>query len=252
METLVIGASGATEKLVVEQLLSAGERVKIIVRPSSNIPTSWNNHSELTVIRKNITALGIEEVIQYLTECNSVASCLGHHMTLKGLFGEPRALVADAVVLLCKAILKVRPPYPIKFVLMNTAGNSNRDLDESVSLGQKLIVGLIRILLRPHADNEHAANYLRKTIGQNSPYIEWAVVRPDALIDEVDVSDYPLHPSPTTSAIFKPGKTSRINVGHFMCRLMLDDEVWTKWKGKMPVIYHDQHFDVSKVVANYK
>ncbi len=32
------------------------------------------------------------------------------------------------------------------------------------------------------------------------------------------------------------GKTSRINVGHFMVNLINDDDLWKKWKGQMPVI----------------
>ncbi|MBT4397934.1 MAG: NAD(P)-dependent oxidoreductase, partial [Bacteroidetes bacterium] len=41
---------------------------------------------------------------------------------------------------------------------------------------------------------------------------------------------------PIKSAIFDKSKTSRTNVAHFMADLITDDEVWTKWKGQMPVI----------------
>ena len=37
MTTMVVGASGATGRLLVEQLLSNGECVKIIVRSKSNL-----------------------------------------------------------------------------------------------------------------------------------------------------------------------------------------------------------------------
>jgi hypothetical protein len=65
-------------------------------------------------------------------------------------------------------------------------------------------------------------------------------VRPDTLIEEDHVSGYNLHPSPVRSAIFNPGKTSRINLGHFMALLINDDDLWTQWKGQMPVIYNDE------------
>jgi hypothetical protein len=68
--------------------------------------------------------------------------------------------------------------------------------------------------------------------------VEWVAVRPDSLIDDDVVSKYEIHPSPTRSAIFNSGKTSRINVGHFMAELMTDDAVWSAWKGKTPVIYN--------------
>jgi hypothetical protein len=99
---------------------------------------------------------------------------------------------------------------------MNTAGNRNRDLEEPISFGQRCVVGLIRLLLPPHVDNEKAADYLRVSVGQNDSAIEWVVVRPDSLVNEDSVSEYCLHPSPTRSAIFNAGKTSRINVAHLI------------------------------------
>jgi len=121
---------------------------------------------------------------------------------------------------------------------MNTAGNRNRDLNEPVSFGQKTVIALLRVLLPPHPDNEDSADYLRKQIGQKSKHIEWVVVRPDNLVNEEHVSAYSLHPSPTRSAIFDPGQTSRINVGDFMAKLITDEGLWKKWKGQMPVIYN--------------
>jgi hypothetical protein len=120
---------------------------------------------------------------------------------------------------------------------MNTTGNRNRDLSERISFGQKCVVGLLRLLLPPHLDNEKAADFLRTNIGQNNPQIEWAAVRPDGLINETEVTDYEIHPSPTRSAIFDAGTTSRINVAHFMVALVNADSTWVKWRGKMPVIY---------------
>jgi L-rhamnose mutarotase len=101
------------------------------------------------------------------------------------------------------------------------------------------VIALLRLLLPPHPDNEKAADFLRVNIGQRNPYIEWCAVRPDTLINEENVTGYSLHISPTRSALFNPGKTSRINVGHFMARLILDDDIWNKWKGQMPVIYNE-------------
>ena len=58
------------------------------------------------------------------------------------------------------------------------------------------------------------------------------------LIDKDEVTPYDVHPSPTRSAIFDAGKTSRINVAHFMALLMTDQAEWSKWRGQMPVIYN--------------
>lgn len=121
---------------------------------------------------------------------------------------------------------------------MNTTGNRNRDLNEPISFAEKCVIGLIRLLVPPHLDNEKAANYLRTQIGQNHPFVEWVAVRPDSLTNEAAVTDYEIHTSPIRSAIFKAGKTSRINVGHFMANLITDADLWNKWKGQMPVIYN--------------
>ena len=126
---------------------------------------------------------------------------------------------------------------------MNTAGNRNRDLNEPISFGQKCVIGLIRLLLPPHVDNEKAADYLRTEVGQNNPLIEWVAVRPDDLIDSEKVTEYEIHASPIRSAIFDAGKTSRINVGHFMAALISDNKLWNKWKGQMPVIYNKSSND---------
>ena len=100
------------------------------------------------------------------------------------------------------------------------------------------MIGLIRLLLPPHVDNEQAADYLRTGIGQNNGMLEWAAVRPDNLSDVAQVSEYTVHASPTRSAIFDPGTTSRINVAHFMAELITNEETWNAWKGQMPVIYN--------------
>jgi hypothetical protein len=159
-------------------------------------------------------------------------------MSLQGIYGHPRRLVTDATRRLCDAIKANNPGQPVKFVLMNTAGNRDRDLPETVSFAEQVIIRLIRLLLPPHADNEQAAAYLRVHIGHNDPVIEWVVVRPDSLVDEADVTAYEAHRSPARSAIFNPGTTSRINVGHFMANLITDPEIWNQWKGQMPVIYN--------------
>jgi hypothetical protein len=121
---------------------------------------------------------------------------------------------------------------------MNTAGNSNRDRHEPVSFAQKCVIGLLRLLLPPHVDNERAADYLRTQIGQNDRVIEWVAVRPDNLSNETQVSEYEVHASPIRSAIFDAGVTSRINVAHFMAELITNDDLWARWQGQMPVIYN--------------
>ena len=238
MTTMVLGASGATGQQLVQQLLLNGEEVKVIVRAPSKLPESWKSNGQLSIIQASVLDINEDEMARHLEDCRAVACCLGHNLSFKGIYGSPRKLVRDAVILLCNSIKKNASEKPVKLVLMNTAGNQNRDLDEPISRSQKIVVGIIRFLLPPHSDNENAADYLRTQISRSNKYIEWAAVRPDDLINTNKVTEYEVFPSPIRSAIFNAGKTSRINVGHFMCSLITNDNIWDKWKGQMPVIYN--------------
>ena len=191
MKTLVVGATGATGRLLVAQLLQRGQTVTVIVRSPDKLPDVVKRHENLSVIQASLLDLSDTEMARHVNGCQAVASCLGHNISLKGIYGQPRRLVTDATRRLCQAIKANRPDAPVKFVLMNTTGNRNRDLDEPISFGQQCVIGLLRLLLPPHVDNEQAADYLRTEVGQNDGMIEWAAVRPDTLIDESEVTGDP-------------------------------------------------------------
>lgn len=238
MTILVVGASGATGRLLVQQLLDRGHEVRVIVRSPERLPVALRNHERLSVISAGIADLADADLAEHVKGCAAVASCLGHNLTLKGIYGHPRKLVADATRRLCAAIKANGQAGRTRFVLMNTTGNRNRDRDERLPLVERAVLGVIRALVPPHADNEKAADHLRAGIGQADPSIEWVAVRPDTLTNEEKVTGYETHLSPVRSAVFNPGKTSRNNVAHFMADLITIDHVWNRWKGQMPVIYN--------------
>ncbi len=240
MKTLVAGASGATGKHLVQRLLDMGHEVKVILRSSNNIPDTWKNNDKIHIIERPINKISTKEMAGYLSDCQAAASCLGHNLNFKGMYGKPRKLVRDAVGLICKANQDKSVTKPLKLVLMNTTGNRNRDLNEPITLGERIVTGLIRVLLPPHSDNEAAADYLRVSIGQDSTTTEWVVVRPDSLVNNDKVTDYFMEVSPIRSPIFNAGKTSRINVGDFMAKLVDGHRLWEQWKGNMPVIYNKE------------
>ena len=238
MNILIVGASGATGRLLTEELLDRGHFVRAIVRSPGKLPAAVRNHDNLSVIQASVLDLSDAELAQHVRGCEAVASCLGHNVTLKGMYGHPRKLVTDATRRLCDAVRANRPAQSTKYVLMSTTGYRNSTIDDPLPFTQKLIVGLLRLVLPPHADNEQAAGYLVNKVGRNDKLIEWAAVRPDNLIDEDEVTPYDVYPSPLRSAIFGSGQTSRINVGHFMADLITADDTWHKWRGQMPVIYN--------------
>lgn len=202
------------------------------------LPNSLVANSQLTIIKATLLDMTDAELQAQVLGCNAVISCLGHNLTLRGIYGQPRRLVSNAVQRLCDAIKPTKPETPIRFVLMNTAGNQNLQTGEPVSLAQNFVVGMIRHLIPPHADNESAAAYLQTYYGNNQKVIEWVTVRPDSLINEALVTEYKVHPAPTRSAIFDAGITSRINVASFMSLLVTNEDAWQKWKHQMPVIYN--------------
>ncbi len=241
MTTLIVGATGATGRHLVRFLLDRGHQVRTIVRSPQKLTDFLGGEPEnLTQIEAPFLDLSDAEIEEYTRDCDAIASCLGHNLTFKGIYGKPRRLVTDSVRRLCRAVERRRPAKPVKMVLMNTTGNRNRDLKEPISPAQRSVIALLRLLLPPHVDNEQAADYLRVQVGQDHPSIEWTAVRPDGLVDAEKVSEYEIHPSPTRSAIFDAGQVSRINVAHFMADLITKEDLWEKWKGQMPVIYSSE------------
>lgn len=237
MTILVVGANGATGCLLVKQLLDRGQEVRAIARSPGTLPDLAGT-GRLSLIHASLPDQSDRALAQCVEGCSAVVSCLGHNLSLKGMYGRPRRLVTDATRRLCNAIKAAPGATPVRYLLMNTAGNRNLGLDEPISPAQRGVIGLLRLLLPPHVDNEQAAEYLRTRVGTTDPAIEWVVVRPDSLIDADAVTPYEAHASPIRSALFDAGKTSRINVAHFMADLATDDVAWRRWKHQMPVIYN--------------
>jgi len=237
-KALVMGASGATGKLLIAELLKCDVEVTAIVRVASSLKNTFEDQPGYHEIPASITEMADSELLPLLKDCHVVFSCLGHNINFRGIYGEPKRLVADSIEKVSRVIESLEPDKKVKVILMNTTGNSNRDIQEKPPLSQRFIVSILRLVLPPHVDNEQAADFLRTGIGHNHLFIEWVAVRPDSLTDESDVSEYEIYPSPTRNAIFNAGSTSRINVANFMANLATDSALWEKWRGKMPVIYN--------------
>ena len=70
MTTLVVGASGATGRLLVEQLLNRGQHVKVIVRSPDKLPEVLRNNDHLTLISASILELSDLEMAQQVKGCD--------------------------------------------------------------------------------------------------------------------------------------------------------------------------------------
>ena len=104
MTVLVVGATGKTGRLVVEQLLCRNYEVRVIVRSPDSLPSRVLENPNTTVIEASILDLTDDEMAEHVKDTKAVVSCLGHVINFKGMFGSPRQLCTDATRRLCKAI----------------------------------------------------------------------------------------------------------------------------------------------------
>lgn len=237
MKTLVLGASGATGSLVAMELARRNTQIRIFVREGAILPAGLLNNPLVEIKRGNISEIADSEFLKLIENCNGVISCLGHNITLKGMFGHPHNLVADSIRKICN-VLNRKSDSKVKIILMSTTAYTNTKNSEKNSLGENIILSILKILLPPHRDNVNAANYLQKEIGTENSKIEWIAIRPDTLINESQAGVYEVQKSPIRSPVFNAGKVSRINVSQFMADLLTNEEEWRKWCFQMPVIYN--------------
>ncbi|MCF7942442.1 MAG: SDR family oxidoreductase [Spirochaetia bacterium] len=237
MKVLVLGASGSTGTQVVKQLIRRSVPARILIRERATICVDIRENPLVETITGNINELDRQEMSDLMSGCDLIISCLGHTISFKGMFGEPRNLVVDAMRSIKEAV-EDPASSTIKLILMSTTAYTNTAAGEKSSFGERIVYSLLMRLLPPHRDNMLAANLLIHEIGTQDAGIAWVAVRPDTLIDRDAESPYEVVGSPERSPVFNAGKTSRINVGHFMAELATDDALWQQWVYKTPVIYN--------------
>eukprot|EP01060_Flectonema_neradi_P013224 TRINITY_DN19_c0_g1_i5.p1 TRINITY_DN19_c0_g1~~TRINITY_DN19_c0_g1_i5.p1 ORF type:complete len:257 (+),score=55.67 TRINITY_DN19_c0_g1_i5:45-773(+) len=237
MKTLVLGGSGRTGKLVVQELLKANHPVRLLVRDRKKLPSELLNNPEVECVEGSITSLSDNQLEEYIKGCSTVVSCFGKNLTLadttKGL-----KLLTTSTKRIHKIVKKIHQSslasLPTRYILMNSALTLNKDEGESPNLAQWIVTSVLKMVMPPFRDNVDAAEYLRKH--RHTPGFEWAIVRPGYLIDSKrsKASKYNVMSSPTGSL---SETTLRINVADAMRRLVTSDECWEQWKGKMPVVF---------------
>ncbi len=140
---LVVGGTGRTGRRVVEQLLGRGVSVRAIVRSAERLPAGVATNPRLTVVEADLLSLSDAELCGHVRGCDAVISCLGHVLSLKGIFGPPRDLVTRATTRLCRAIEAVGPAgagqvHPHEQCLGESAGvprHASRDDREGIPCG---------------------------------------------------------------------------------------------------------------------
>jgi hypothetical protein len=232
---LLVGGTGRTGQRVLQQLLSRGINVRVIVRSAQRLPADAVANPKLTVVETDLLSLSKEDLQCNIGGCDAVISCLGHVISFKGVFGPPRDLVTQATTRLCRGIEALQPAKPVKFILMSSVSvNHPGGFDRCRRTFEKAVVRILRSLIPPAEDNQQAANFLYGSIGMTNPFVQWVAVRPDTL-QEGDVSEYTLHEG-LVSSLFAPDRSNMANVAHLMCELCTNPKTWADWQGKLPVI----------------
>jgi len=139
---IVFGASGNTGRLLVSQLLEAGVSVTAVARNDTWLTEDLVDNSQFSLIIKNVTVMSQAEFVNLIREHELVYCTLGHNISVKGIWGEPRKLVSHAISLICVAIKIINPPKPIKVILMASTGCRNKLVNEKPPLSQSLAIGI--------------------------------------------------------------------------------------------------------------
>jgi putative NADH-flavin reductase len=230
--TLVVGATGATGRHVVQMLLDRGHKVRTVVRSKERMEGLLKGDfgDRLEVTEAVLLDLDQSKLEELTSGCDAVVSCLGHTMDLKGIYGKPRKLVTEAVKRLTTAIGSQKT----KFVLMGSGGVANPNGKDNIRpFFERFVITLLRYLVPPVEDNEQAALCLHNLGGSTG--VEWTVVRPGNLIDG-EVSKYHLLTEPHFGLFSGADIATRANVAHSMVELILNDDEWQKWKYQMPAL----------------
>lgn len=298
---LVLGATGATGRHVVKQVLDRSawppaegtggdakaadsnhhhHQVTVIVRSEERFWQSltsirggdddddgddnddWKNrkqHPALTIVESaslyppDLTDTTLVPLIQ---QANVIVLCLGHSLSLKGIWGSPRRLVTDMVQRITKLALAHPPTHErdgsaTRFILMSSDGVVFSPTDRSRTYAERIILTLLRILLPPHADNEDAAAYLAANHPHNptrTSNLEWVVIRPTNLVQDLAPSKspggtsthgripYQVYPRPP-GTLFQDSQVSRNAVAQFMVDLIESDSLWNTHRFQMPVVH---------------
>ncbi|KAL3943349.1 MAG: hypothetical protein SGBAC_002590 [Bacillariaceae sp.] len=230
IKVLVVGATGATGKHVVQMMLDAGHKVIAIVRSKESMLQKLKDKKyddQLTIHEASIMKMKQEDLVEATKGCNFVVSCLGHNITFKGMYVQDHKLCTDAAKRLTEAM-----PSSCKFILMGTDAVADSRVDPPRTILERLVIFMLRYLLPPQADNEGVVAYL---LGDTS--FEWVNVRPTTLTTEEEANGkYTVAETTANAPVFGDQTVSRNNVAHFMVVLMTKKDTYTKYLHKMPVV----------------
>ncbi len=117
---LILGATGRTGSRALTQLLERGVPVRAIVRSADRLPAGSADNPLLDVVEADLLELPPEVLTEHLADCDTVISCLGHPISVRGVLGPPHFLVTRALRLVRTAVDARQPAAPVRLILMSS------------------------------------------------------------------------------------------------------------------------------------
>jgi len=74
MKLLIVGATGATGKRLVKQLLDEDHVVTVIVRTPEKLPQDIRKHENISIITSTILDMSYADVAQHVKNCDAIVS----------------------------------------------------------------------------------------------------------------------------------------------------------------------------------
>jgi nucleoside-diphosphate-sugar epimerase len=227
----------------VAQLLQRGARVLAIVRSRDSVSESILGNENFEAIEASILDVRREELAGYLEGCDAAVCCLGHTLSIRGIFGKPRRLVSDAVAATCIAMLSTEGDRsrPIRFVLLSSDGVDHPgSTDPPRGRAERVLLSMVKILLPPHADNVAAAKSLAESANSSGNRLEWVGVRPVSFSrDPSTGKDYAVLANPG-DAILGNDHVGIESIAKLIADLLTKEKMWDEWRGKMPVVLNPE------------
>ena len=94
---LIFGATGGCGKHALSNLLDRGVQCVAVVRSEDRLPAGCKGKSNLDIVVVPDGHLSMDDgaFAALVDGADAVVSVLGHNMTFKGMYGQPRRLCAD-------------------------------------------------------------------------------------------------------------------------------------------------------------
>ena len=280
---LLFGATGGCGSQVLTRLLGRGVLVTAVVRSAERLSDDVTSHDNLTVVvfpngHLATTTTTTETTTRnddgnandftrrldrYVRECECVVSCLGHNLTLKGMFGRPRQLCVETVRQVCDAVARQKGARkdiasseeeqkkedenannntnnePLRLIVVSTEGVSRFDgADPKRGALERALLKALYVLLPPMKDNVEVVRFLhelKETNETSTPshrVVEFCAVRPSDMRDGEE-SPHEAH-AELQNGLFDAGNTTRANVGAFIADLVTKPETWARWRNAFP------------------